>query len=87
MMRLDVAARSGDCIQGKTMSQELHKVGDLVSRDGHDAWRIMALSDHEVECTCEVAPVGWLRQDGSRGKAWCQEGDKARFLSTDLKPI
>lgn len=52
------------------------RVGDLVTRDGSDVHRIVAMNEAgdliEVECIKE--PLGWLNDDGTRGEPWTTLG-------------
>ncbi len=55
----------------------MFKVGDLVSRDGTDVHRIIAVNGAgdliDVECIRE--PLGYLNDDGSRDTPWTRLGE------------
>lgn len=67
-------------------------VGDLVSRDLGDVWRVTAIVDDydplrdTVSCICEQTPLGWLGGGGTRAKSWSKIGDRQTFFIADLKP-
>lgn len=57
------------------------QVGDIVTRDGTDRQKVIAVDGDLIEVKCVKEPLGWLQEDGTRDPPWCRVGDRERNLT------
>lgn len=50
------------------------QVGDIVTRHGHDRFRLTMAGGDLVEFVCIREPLGWLKDDGTRHEPWIKVG-------------